>query len=94
MDLYLKCRIRMLLRLFINDYVHRYSRIITESVKEDTKMAFVHNLRLAGVISTREECEEVRILADSFIASHQRLQEEYGVEFLRKQLEGVPRHFE
>ena len=83
----------MLLRLFINDYVHRYSRIITESVKEDTKMAFVHNLRLAGVIST-QECEEVRILADSFIASHQRLQEEYGVEFLRKQLEGVPRHFE
>jgi hypothetical protein len=54
----------MLLRLFINDYVHRYSRIITESVKEDTKMAFVHNLRLAGVISPREECEEVRILAD------------------------------
>ncbi len=84
----------MLLRLFINDYVHRYSRIITESVKEDIKMAFVHNLRLAGVISTREECEEVRILADSFIASHQRLQEEYGVEFLRKELEGVPRHFE
>jgi hypothetical protein len=84
----------MLLRLFINDYIHRYSRIITESVKEDTKMSFVHNLRLAGVISTQEECEEVRVLADSFIASHQRLQEQYGVEFLRKELEGVPRHFD
>ena len=57
-------------------------------------MAFVHNLRLAGVISTQEECEEVRVLADSFIACHQRLQEQYGVEFLRKELEGVPRHFD
>jgi hypothetical protein len=82
-----KCRIRIHLRRYINDHIHRPSLYLTEARKRQMQIAFIQHLQLIGVLETEEEIEEIENLTRVFLNQHHQLQERFGLAFLKREVE-------
>ncbi len=51
------------------------------------KNAFIQHLQLIGVLETEEEIEEIQLLTEHFLNQHHQLQEQFGLAFLKKEVE-------
>ena len=69
MEIEKKCRIRIHLRRYINDHIHRASLYLTEARKRQMQIAFIQHLQLIGVLETEEEIEEIENLTRVFFKS-------------------------
>jgi hypothetical protein len=87
MDIEKKCRIRIHLRRYINDHIHRASLYLTEARKRQMQIAFIQHLRLIGVLETEEEIKEIENLTRVFLNQHHQLQERFGLAFVKREVE-------
>jgi hypothetical protein len=82
-----KCRIRIQLRKYIKEHIHRKSLYLTERRKEQTQIAFILHLQLTGVLEKEEEIEEIKLLTRHFLNLHHQLQDRFGLAFLKNDVE-------
>ena len=87
MELPKKCIIRIHLRRYINDHIHRNSLYLTEIRKHQMQNAFIQHLQIYGILETEEEIAETRLLTIQFLNQHQNLQDRYGIAFLKREAE-------
>jgi hypothetical protein len=83
MDTIRRCRLRFLLRGYINQEIHQQSLLLTNDVRDQHKINFINLvIRDTDNISVIE-MEDIVFLVNTYFDEHQQLQQNFGRELMK-----------